>query len=178
MSLTHTESTLTPNIQFDINATVSVEVTINDDSIFNDQTAFRRAELLPASNDGNDDSTVGIKSIHFSVMKSDARPLNLSHEYQLAFLETADFSANQFVLKTGTILGMEDAGLDPDTLFIFGNTNQNQLLFSTPFTAGVFHNFALTLDFDALYVPSLHPFHPSQFSQEQKRSSSRGKKTY
>jgi hypothetical protein len=134
--------------QFDVEATVAVEVTINDDSIFNGQTAFRRAELLPASNDGADDSTVGIKSIHFSVMKSDARPLNLSHEYQLAFLETADFSANQFALKTGTILGVQTA--DPDTLQIFGNSNDNLLLFSTPFTAGVFHNFALTLDFDAL----------------------------
>ncbi|KAK0641908.1 hypothetical protein B0T16DRAFT_449239 [Cercophora newfieldiana] len=133
---------------FDVDNTVAVEVTINDDSIFNGQTAFRRAELLPASNNGNDDSTVGIKSIHFSVMKSDARPLNLSHEYQLAFLETADFSANQFVLKTGTILGQNTA--DPDTLQIFGNTNSNLLLFSAPFTAGVFHNFALTLDFDAL----------------------------
>jgi hypothetical protein len=81
-------------------------------------------------------------------MKSDARPLNLSHEYQLAFLETADFSATQFALKTGTILGVQTA--DPDTLQIFGNSNDNFLLFSAPFTPGVFHNFALTLDFDAL----------------------------
>ncbi|KAK0620718.1 hypothetical protein B0T14DRAFT_457865 [Immersiella caudata] len=140
-----------PNVDqalFDVEATIAVEVTINDDSIFNGQTAFRRAELLPASNDGADDSTVGIKSIHFSVMKSDARPLNLSHEYQLAFLETADFSATQFTLKTGTILGVQTA--DPDTLQIFGNSNDNLLLFSAPFTPGVFHNFALTLDFDTL----------------------------
>jgi len=142
--------TATNTPQFDVENTVSVEVTISDDSIFNGQTAFRRAELIPASNDGADDSTVGIKSVHFSVMKSNARPLNLSHEYQLAFLETADFSANQFVLKTGTILGQNTA--DPDTLQLFGNTNDNLLLFSAPFTAGVFHNFALTLDFDALCV--------------------------
>jgi hypothetical protein len=66
------------------------------------------------------------------------------------FLESQDFSTNQFVLKTGTILGQNTA--NPDTLQLFGNLNQGQLLFSTPFTPNIFHNFALTLDFDKLYV--------------------------
>ncbi|KAK3356567.1 hypothetical protein B0T25DRAFT_497215 [Lasiosphaeria hispida] len=125
-----------------------VEVLISDDSIFQDQVAFRRAELLPASNDGADASTQGVKTLHFSVLKDAVRPLNLSHEYQLVFLESQDFSTNQFVLKTGSILGQNTA--DPDTLQLFGNLNDGQLLFSTAFTAGVFHNFALTLDFDQL----------------------------
>ncbi|KAK4205001.1 hypothetical protein QBC40DRAFT_303021 [Triangularia verruculosa] len=135
---------------FDIN-TVPIEVTISDDSVFNGQTGFRRAELLPASNSGTDPSTTGIKTLHFSLAKDDTRPLNLSHEYQLVFLESNDFSTNQFVLKTGTILG-GDATVNPDTLQLFGNVNQNppQLLFSVPFLSGVFHNFAVTLDFDAL----------------------------
>ncbi|KAI0204281.1 hypothetical protein F4808DRAFT_457384 [Astrocystis sublimbata] len=70
--------------------------------------------------------------------------------YQLVFLESNDFSTNQFVLKTGTILGANTE--DPDTLQLFGNVNADnvQTLFSTPFTEDVFHNFALTLDFDAL----------------------------
>ncbi|KAK4213780.1 hypothetical protein QBC37DRAFT_400305 [Rhypophila decipiens] len=124
-----------------------VQVLISDDSIFNNQLAFRRAELIPASNDGADASTQGVKTLHFSVLKDLQRPLNLSHEYQLVFLESADFSTNQFVLKTGTILGQDTA--DPDTLQLFGNVNDGQLLFSTAFTPGVFHNFALLLDFDA-----------------------------
>ncbi|PKS05998.1 hypothetical protein jhhlp_007831 [Lomentospora prolificans] len=133
--------------------TIPFEVTISDDSIFapsadNVQTGFRRAELLPASNDGTDPSTTGVKTLHFSLMKDNARPFNLSHEYQLVFLESNDFSTNQIVLKTGTILGVNTA--DPDTLQLFGNVNQGNLLFSTPFTAGVFHNFGITLDFDAL----------------------------
>ncbi|KAI1427307.1 hypothetical protein F5Y12DRAFT_783419 [Xylaria sp. FL1777] len=139
---------------FDID-TIPVEVTISDDSIFapsadNVQTGFRRAELLIASNDGTDASTTGVKTLHFSVMKDANRPLNLAHEYQLVFLESNDFSTNQFVLKTGTILGENTA--DPDTLQLFGNVNANpvQTLFSTPFTEDVFHNFAVTLDFDAL----------------------------
>ena len=64
------------------------------------------------------------------------------------FLESNDFSTNQLVLKTGTLL--DGATANPDTLQLFGNVNDPQLLFSTPFKAGVFHNFAVTLDFDAL----------------------------
>ncbi|KAI1856852.1 hypothetical protein JX265_011177 [Neoarthrinium moseri] len=135
--------------------TVPVEVTINDESIFapsatNIQNGFRRAELLIASNNGTDASTTGVKTLHFSLKKDSNRPLNLTHEYQLVFLESSDFSTNQVVLKTGTILGQNTP--DPDTLQLFGNVNSNpvQTLFSTPFTAGVFHNFAVTLDFGSL----------------------------
>lgn len=60
----------------------------SDDSIFNGQTGFRRAELNPASNDGTDASTEGVKTVHFSLMKDSERSLNLSHEYQLFFLES------------------------------------------------------------------------------------------
>lgn len=60
----------------------------SDQSIFapsatNVQTGFRRAELIPASNNGTDPSTVGVKTLHFSIMKDAQRPLNLSHEYQM-----------------------------------------------------------------------------------------------
>lgn len=128
-------------------------MTISDDSIFapspdNIQTGFRRAELLPASNSGTDPSTTGVKTLHFSLMKDAQRPLNLSHEYQLVFLESNDFSTNQLVLKTGTVIG--GGGGDPDTLQLFGNVNDGTVLFNTPFTPGVFHNFAVTLDFDKL----------------------------
>jgi hypothetical protein len=81
-------------------------------------------------------------------MKDAARPLNLSHEYQLTFVESADFSTNQFVLKTGTMLDTAtQGGVDPDSLILFGNVKQSKILFNAPFTAGVFHNFGLTLDF-------------------------------
>ncbi|KAK1758980.1 hypothetical protein QBC47DRAFT_436390 [Echria macrotheca] len=133
---------------FDTN-TIPVEVTISDASIFNGQTGFRRAELIPASNSGTDPSTQGVKTVHFSLMKDGQRPLNLSHEYQLAFLESADFSTNQVVVKTGTILGQNTA--NPDTLQVIGNVNKGAtVLFSTPFAAGVFHNFGLALDFNKL----------------------------
>ncbi|TDZ19912.1 hypothetical protein C8034_v011877 [Colletotrichum sidae] len=134
---------------FDGTKTVPIEVTISDKSIFNNQTGFRRAELLPASNDGKDASTTGVKTLHFSITKDAKKPLNVSHEYQMAFLESADFSTNQVVLKTGTILGGKNA--NPDTLQLFGNVNtkpEPPVLFSTAFTEGVTHNFGITLDFN------------------------------
>lgn len=123
----------------------------SDESIFapsadNKQLGFRRAELNPAAANGSDDSVVGVKTLHFSIQKDSARPFNLSHEYQMVFLESNDFSTNQVVLKTGTIL--DQATADPDTLMLFGNVKEANLLFSTPFTADTFHNFAVTLDFD------------------------------
>lgn len=143
---------VTPSL-FDGTATKAFEVTINDKSIFvpNAQTVqngFRRAEMLIASNSGTDDSTVGVKTLHFSVAKDAQRPLNLTHEYQLVFLEDNKFSTNQIVVKTGTIAGVTNT--NTDTLNVFGNVNANppKLLFSTPFAATGFHNFAMTLDFN------------------------------
>ncbi|KAF4930742.1 hypothetical protein CGCVW01_v000739 [Colletotrichum viniferum] len=135
---------------FDGTKSVPIGVTISDKSIFNNQTGFRRAELLPSSNSGTDPSTTGVKTLHFSIAKDAQRPLNTSHEYQMAFLESNDFSTNQMVLKTGTVLGGNNA--NPDTLQLFGNVNTKPsppVLFSTPFTDGVTHNFAVTLDFGA-----------------------------
>jgi hypothetical protein len=114
------------------------------------QTGFRRAELLPSSNNGSDPSTLGIKTLHFSLRKSNARPLNLSHEYQLVFLEDATFSTNQFVLKTGTIAG-QPAAQNADLLVLQGNVNAPVVknLFNVTFLADTWHNFAIVLDFTA-----------------------------
>lgn len=124
---------------------------LSDESVFapsadNIQTGFRRAELNPAAANGSDDSVVGVKTLHFSIQKDAERALNLSHEYQMVFLESNDFSTNQVVLKTGTLLDQDTA--DPDTLMLFGNVNDPNLLFSTPFTEDTFHNFGVVLNFD------------------------------
>jgi hypothetical protein len=152
-----------PNVPaslFDTNGTLATEVTLSDESIFapsatNIQTGFRRAELQIATNNGSDPSTVGTKTLHFSIRKDAARPLNTSHEYQLVFLEDASFSTNQFVLKTGTIAG-QAAGQDPNLLVLVGNVNANPVvnLFNTSFTADTWHNFGVVLDFTAKYIYS------------------------
>lgn len=134
----------------------------SDSSIFapsatNVQLGFRRAELLPASNNGSDPSTVGVKTLHFSLLKDTSRPLNLSHEYQIVFLESADYSTNQIALKTGQIIGTNTTA-DRDMLQLFGNVNAVplQTLFKTKFTPGTWHNFGVILDFNKLLA---HPDH-------------------
>lgn len=85
--------------------------------------------------------------------KDPERPLDKFSEYQFVFLEDASFSTNQVVLKTGTI--SPPTGLDPDTLILFGNVNSPTVpqLFDVPFTADVWHNFAVTMDFEKQYAP-------------------------
>lgn len=69
--------------RFDTEAgTIPLEVTISDNSIFMKQLGFRRAGLQfnKDSNEGSPGSK-GVKTLHFSIMQDDKRPLNLSHEY-------------------------------------------------------------------------------------------------
>lgn len=149
---------------FDI-TTVPIEVTLSNNSIFapsatNIQTAVRRLELLVASNNGSDDSTVGVKTLHVSFMKDSAKPLNLSHEYMLTWLEDAQFSNNMFNIRAGTMLNENNT--DPNSIGVYGNSKffktPEPLLFITPFVDKVWHNFALTLDFNKKYVaPRLRP---------------------
>lgn len=122
-------------------------MTISDSSIFNSQTGFRRAELLPVTNSGTDQSTTGIKTLHFSIQKDVTRPLNFSHEYQLVFLETADYSTNQFALKTGAIIGRDSQ--EAEMLVLQSNVRSPVDIHTVPFVDGVWHNYALTLDFSA-----------------------------
>ena len=76
----------------------------------------------------------------------------------MVFSESADFSTNQIVLKTGTILGGSAAQIAaPNTLRLFGNVNVNppKELFPIAFTAG-WHNFGLQLDFTKNTVQVLY----------------------
>ncbi|KAH3904776.1 hypothetical protein HBI56_213070 [Parastagonospora nodorum] len=130
----------------------TVEVTVNDDSIFapggsNPQTAVRRAELLFNSAKSADNiTTTGVKTLHFSLKESAERPLNTTHEYLLTFLERGDFDGNQISLKTGTLIGSD--GATKDDFVLLGNSkNGSKTLFSTP-RGTDFTNFALKLDFD------------------------------
>ncbi|KAG9228729.1 hypothetical protein BJ875DRAFT_434820 [Amylocarpus encephaloides] len=141
---------------FDTNNTIPLLLTLSGQSIFapsadNIQTGFRRCELLPATNNGTDASTLGQKIIHFSVMKDDTKPLNTTHGYQMVFLESADFSTNQIVVKTGTISGLEGKVAQGETLVVEGNINTDAgVIFEAAFSGGgVWHNFGLVMDFDA-----------------------------
>jgi hypothetical protein len=122
----------------------------SDKSIFapggnNAQTAVRRTELNP---NGGGNTTTGVKTLNVSLRPSCEHPLNISHEYSLVFLERADFSANLFMLRTGTLLGSN--GSTKNDLVLQGNTAAGtKTLFTTPFTEGAWTNLALKLDFTA-----------------------------
>jgi len=53
----------------------------------------------------------------------------------LVFVESADFSTNQVVLKTGTIIGAA-VGQDPNLLILQSNVKDPKNLFTVPFAEG------------------------------------------
>lgn len=130
----------------------------SDQSIFapggsNPQTAVRRAELMPNPANTNANTTSsGIKTLHFSMKPSADRPLNLTHEYLLTFMERSDFGANLIAIKTGTLIGSD--GATKNNLLLLGNSAKGvNILFQTPFTEGAFTNFGLVMDFTKKYEP-------------------------
>ncbi|CAK7227892.1 hypothetical protein SCUCBS95973_006695 [Sporothrix curviconia] len=122
----------------------AVEVTLSDKSIFQKQHGFRRAGLQ-FNGDTNTGSPAwkGIKTLHFSVRQDAQRPLNLSHEYLNVWHESSDYSADQIMFQTGTMI--DQSSLPKNTFKIF--SRQNKLLWSTPMDTSDWQNFALTLDF-------------------------------
>ncbi|KAI0148218.1 hypothetical protein F4776DRAFT_606704 [Hypoxylon sp. NC0597] len=130
--------------RFDNASTKSVEVTINDKSIFQTQNGFRRAglQIQGDTNEGGP-GTTGVRTLHFSVKQDPERTLNLTHEYLNVWHETSDYSANQFNFEAGTIIGK--SGSDKDSFKVLNR--QNTQVWSTPIDATAWQNFAITLDF-------------------------------
>ncbi|KAK2060387.1 hypothetical protein LY76DRAFT_497233, partial [Colletotrichum caudatum] len=136
--------------------TKAFAINIDDKSIFvpeggEAQSNTRRADLLPSIRSQLDNVAVtGVRTLHFSVQREAAKPLNETHDYQMVSLESADFSFHQFDVRTGADNGNEIA--------IFGNskTTPPEKLFSTPFGDADFENFAMKLDFDANTVQVFH----------------------
>lgn len=135
-----------PNSRFDNASHKPLEVTLSDKSVFQSQNGFRRAGLQFAgdSNNGSPGYT-GIKTLHFSVKQDPARALNLSHEYLNVWHEAADYSADQIMFETGTILGQ--TGL-PKNTFKFFDRNMKQL-WSTAVDSTAWQNFAVTLNINS-----------------------------
>ncbi|KAF4984208.1 hypothetical protein FZEAL_548 [Fusarium zealandicum] len=123
---------------------VPLEVTISDESIFMEQKGFRRAGLQFLKDDNEKSpASEGVKTLHFSIMQDESRPLNLSHEYLNVWHEAGDFSSNQFNFEAGTIIGQD---LPKDTWKLLDRNNTQ--LWSTPMLKNVWQNFAVTLDFE------------------------------
>ncbi|KAF9878268.1 hypothetical protein CkaCkLH20_04306 [Colletotrichum karsti] len=126
----------------------SLEVTINDRSIFNPppgknpQLGFRRAGLLLGN--GSDASNQGVMTFHWSSMQDSSRKLNLTHEYLTAFHETNDSGGAQFALQLGLPLGQN--GTEPPASNWKMMDRNNSVVFTTPLKFDVWQNFAVTLN--------------------------------
>lgn len=148
-SVNWSEALLFPSVansRFDSADYKSLEVTINNASIFQSQYGFRRAGLQFAS-DSNENSTgyVGVKTLHWSIKADAQRALNTSHEYLNVWHEAADYSADQIMFQTGKMIDQPDLEADAWKFFDRNNT----LLWSTPVETDAWQNFAVTLDIDA-----------------------------
>ncbi|KAH8172055.1 hypothetical protein LIA77_08823 [Sarocladium implicatum] len=140
---------------FDAGAgTRPLEVTISDESIFQQQKGFRRAGLQ-FSQDSNSGSpgSQGVVTFHFSLRVDETRALNLSHEYLLVWHEAGDYSANQFNFNTGTLIGRENLA-EPNTYKLLNR--KEELLWETPILEGEWQNFGITLDFDENTIAAVY----------------------
>lgn len=134
------------NSRFDSSDFKSLEVTINNASIFQTQYGFRRAGLQFAK-DTNENSTgyTGVKTLHWSIKTDAQRALNLTHEYLNVWHEAADYSADQIMFQVGKMI--DQPTLDANSWKFFDRTNK--LLWSTPVAADAWQNFAVKMDIDA-----------------------------
>ncbi|EWC44436.1 hypothetical protein DRE_06804 [Drechslerella stenobrocha 248] len=134
----------------------SLIVSINNKSIFapggpqNAQNGFRRSELLPIVNNGNDVTNNGVTAHHFSVRVDPTRPLNYTHEYQPVFIETQDYSSHVWQLKTGTPFAETWDISAAKTLRLYSSSTSSSPteLLNVPFTDTEWHNFAIESDWE------------------------------
>jgi hypothetical protein len=80
-----------PNVtksRFDTTEHTPLEVTLSDQSIFQQQKGFRRAGLQFLKDAADGPGQTGVKTLHFSVKQDPARPLNLTHEYLVSTLQS------------------------------------------------------------------------------------------
>lgn len=88
-----------------------IAISIDNSSVFvpggdqsNAQFGFRRTELIAQVNSSVSNLTaisqVGTTAFHFSITPDTCKPLNLTHEYQVVFIEPTD-GTHVFAIKLG-----------------------------------------------------------------------------
>ncbi|KAL7276655.1 hypothetical protein RUND412_000360 [Rhizina undulata] len=123
-----------------------------DTSIFTPSTTqlgFRRSELLPSINNDTDAAVQGTTTFHFSIRADPARPLNYSHNYELVFIETNDYSSHVFTLKTGVPFGSNETVADAETFRMGSSTasGDEKVLWEVAVGRG-WHNWAVENNWD------------------------------
>lgn len=125
-------------------ATKGAKVTLDSTAYWNGQN-MRRTELIPSVTDTSS-ITSGTLYYHFSMKRSDTNAPSVNREHQIAF-----FESHFTELKYGWISG--EAGESDDQLRWYANSESQ---WNTTLEAGVWHNFAYEIDFDASTVGFWH----------------------
>lgn len=134
-----------------------ISVTIDNTSIFSPgsnlpQTGFRRTELIAQKNGSNRaldaEMEVEVTAFHFSIKMDEQKPLNYDHEYQIVFIERSD-GTHVFGIQLGSPFTIPKGPLPADAAHSFKVLDHAlNVLFTTSFSPGVWHNFAIQIDWD------------------------------
>lgn len=103
---------------------------------------------MPISNSGDDATVQGVTTFHFSLRPDFARPLNISHQYELVFYETQDYSSHVWTIKAGTPFG-EKKSRKSTKLRLESSTAggvAGKDLFEVDWETSTWHNFAVQVD--------------------------------
>lgn len=141
--------------KFDSPGHKSVEVTINDSSLFLPgggqlEIGFRRAGLLFGN--GTDETNVGIKTFHWSVKQDPHRPMNLSHEYMTVWHEANSYQYNQFSINAGVMLSQDNPKIGNRSSTSLNRNlwklldRNSDVIWTTPIDRNGWQNFAVTMD--------------------------------
>lgn len=130
-------------------------ISIDNTSIFTPgsstpQNGFRRTELIAQTNGNhtalNAVADAGTTVFHVSIQEDLAKPLNMSHEYQIVWIEPNDGThvfeiqlGSPFTIPTGTVPVS-------DARYLKVRNHALDLMFETPFTSHDWHNFAVQID--------------------------------
>ncbi|CAN8101674.1 unnamed protein product [Discula destructiva] len=128
----------------DASSTKGAKVSLTSTAYWNGQT-MRRTELIPQAADTTA-ITSGTVYYHFSMKRADTNAPSVAREHQIAFFES-HFTEMQYGLSAG------GAGAGDTTLRWMANSAEQ---WNTTMDAGVWHNCAYEIDFDAGTVGFWH----------------------
>lgn len=134
-------------------ATKGAKITLDDTAHWNGQNT-RRSELIPSVEDTSS-ITSGTLYYHFSLKREETNAPSVNREHQIAF-----FESHFTELKYGWISGA--AGESDDQLRWYANSESQ---WNATLEAGVWHNFAYEIDFDASTVGFWHSTGSDELTQ-------------
>ncbi|KAI0314451.1 hypothetical protein OF83DRAFT_1063810 [Amylostereum chailletii] len=151
----------------------AISITIDNTSIFTPganapQNGFRRTELIAQPTAAGADRNAfnaamesGTTAFHFSVQADAAHPLNVTHEYQVVWIEPSDGS-HVFDLQIGTPFNTAESAA-ANSLRI--RAHDGTVLFATAFAADTWHNFAVAVDWAARTLQTFYSADAAPLSQ-------------